>query len=170
MKIYIIRYDPNSSSNKQYIYEAKNIGQYSQNMTIPVQAFGMPENDTTEALLTKAEGNTEKIQFSWIIKNEQYSPLLDSSYTPINSVTIGGNAYDPRTPDGAYRAFIHIFEKVGISSNEKYEFQLWDDDANQNLLQRFGIISMISVSKGAQDPATYNINIEFTVGTDVSVS
>jgi hypothetical protein len=29
---------------------------------------------------------------------------------------------------------------------------------------------MISVSKGAQDPATYNINIEFTVGTDVSVS
>ncbi len=169
MKIYIIRYDPANPANKQYIYEAKNIGQYSQSMTIPVQAFGMPENDTTEAILTKAEGNTEKIQFSWIIKNETYSPLLDSSYTPINSVTIAGTAFDPRTPDGAYRSFIHIMEKIGIGSKEKYEFQLWDDVANANLLQRYGIISSINISKSANDPATYNASIEFTVGTDVSV-
>ena len=61
------------------------------------------------------------------------------------------------------------YEKIGITTNEKYEFRIYDDAGSKNLFRRFGIISRLGFSKGAQDPATWNATIEFTVGEDVTV-
>ena len=169
MKVYLKRY---LGSSLQYQYEAKNIKTFSQGLTIPVQTFGLPESAAVEAILTKAEGNTSKITFAWIIKDETTSPALDSGGTAINAFSRNSDStsWDPRTPEGAYVFLIEIFEKIGISTNEKYEFQLYDDDNSKSLLSRFGIISSINIAKGAQDPAVYNASIEFTVGEDVTVT
>ena len=152
-------------------YEARNITSFDQQITIPVQAFAMPESASDDAILTKAEGNTEKITFSWIIKDEDVSPARNASGTPQNTWTRASDntTWDPRTTEGAYVYFINTFEKEGISDGLAYEFQMWDDSNNKNLISRYGVISRIGIQKGANDPATYNATIEFQVGTDVTV-
>ena len=171
MKIFLIKYNPASSGSELYKFEARNINQYDQSIEIPVQTFGLPEYSSDSAILTKAEGNTERITFSWIIKDEQYSPITQANGSYLNSFTrtSDGTTWDPRTPEGAVVFLQEEYEKIGITTNEKYEFRIYDDDSSKNLFRRFGIISRLGFSKGAQDPATWNATIEFTVGEDVTV-
>ena len=63
-----------------------------------------------------------------------------------------------------------MFEKIGITTNEKYKFLLYDDANSDELLAKYGIVSRISMSKQSTDPVTWNATIEFTVGDDVTVS
>ena len=166
MKIFLIKYNPTSSGNELYKFEARNINQYDQSIEIPVQTFGLPEFSSDSAILTKAEGNTERITFTWIIKNEQYSPVIQANGSYLDSFTrtSDNTTWDPKTPEGAVVFLQEEYEKIGITTNEKYEFRIYDDAGSKNLFRRFGIISRLGFSKGAQDPATWNATIEFTVG------
>jgi hypothetical protein len=175
MKVFIYRYTSGNSSVVDKKYEAKNITSFDQSIDVPTQTMALPETDTDQAILTKAEGNVEKINFSWIIKDEATSPVMEANGDAINSFTvtdiIGNNTtWDPRTPDGAYVWFTNFFEKLGVSDNFKYRFEIYDMDTSQGLLNKYGIISRISMTKGAADPAVYNATIEFTVGNDVTVT
>ena len=67
MQVWIKKYNGGTLENQ---YEAKNIVNFDQGLDIPVQTFAMPESSSDDAILTKAEGNVEKINFSWIIKDE----------------------------------------------------------------------------------------------------
>tara|TARA_R100000963_G_C4645903_1_gene110373 strand:- start:6307 stop:6840 length:534 start_codon:yes stop_codon:yes gene_type:complete len=175
MKIFIYRYTSGNSSVVDRKYEARNITSFDQSIDVPTQTMALPETDTDQAILTKAEGNTEKVNFSWIIKDEDTSPVLDASGSAINSFTvtdiIGNNTtWDPRTPDGAYVWFTNFFEKLGVSDNYKYRFEIYDVATSQGLLNKYGIISRITMAKSATDPAIYNATIEFTVGNDITVT
>tara|TARA_B100000029_G_C17246852_1_gene841239 strand:- start:83 stop:601 length:519 start_codon:yes stop_codon:yes gene_type:complete len=171
MKIFIIKYNTQVSSQEKYKYEARNINQFDQSIEIPTQVFGLPEYPTDSAILTKAEGNTERITFTWTIKDETYSPVTDVSGNYVDSFirTNDNTSWDPRTPEGAVVFLQEEYEKIGISTNEKYEFRIYDDDNSKNLLRKFGIPSRLGFSKGAQDPATWNATMEFTVGEDVTI-
>lgn len=168
MQVWIKKYNGGTLENQ---YEAKNIVNFDQGLDIPVQTFAMPESSSDDAILTKAEGNVEKINFSWIIKDEALSPARDGSNNYINSFTRNEDSttWDPRTPDGAYVYLIENFEKIGIGDNFKYEFLLYDDANSKRLTAKYGVIQRISISKSATDPAVYNAAIEFQVGTDVTV-
>ena len=175
-QIYIKRYNSipvaqGGSAAYHNSYEARNIKTFDQQLSIPVQAFAMPESASDDAILTKAEGNTETISFSWTIIDEGNSPARDSSGSYINSFTRSSDntTWDPRTPEGAYVFLIENFEKFGIDSNDTHEFQLWDNTNNKNLLSKYGTIKRIGIQKGENDPATFNATIEFQVGTDVTV-
>jgi hypothetical protein len=63
-----------------------------------------------------------------------------------------------------------VFEKIGVTTNEKYRFLLYDDVNSDSLLSKYGIVSRISLSKQSTDPVTWNATVEFTVGDDVTVS
>jgi hypothetical protein len=171
MKIFITKFNPEATSNVLYKYEARNINQFDQSIEIPTQVFGLPEFPTDSAILTKAEGNTERITFTWTIKDEQFSPVTDSNddYLDTFDRNADSTSWDPRTPEGAVVFLQEEYEKIGISTNEKYEFQIYDDTASKIFISKFGIISRLGFSKGAQDPATWNATIEFTVGEDVTV-
>ena len=56
-------------------YEARNLQNFDFNVTIPVTTFGLPEFYFEGAILTKAEGNTSKFIFSWVVKDELTNPF-----------------------------------------------------------------------------------------------
>ena len=56
-------------------YEARNLQSFSYDVTIPTQQMALPEFFIQDAILTKAEGNTGKMVFTWVIKDEDTTPF-----------------------------------------------------------------------------------------------
>jgi len=56
-------------------YEARNLQSFSYDVTIPTQQMALPEFFIQSAILTKAEGNTGKMVFTWVIKDEATVPF-----------------------------------------------------------------------------------------------
>jgi hypothetical protein len=168
-KIFLEAYD---GSTKTYQYEARNISSFNQSVEIPVSVFGLPESSSEAAILTKADGNTERLTFSWTIKDEDTSPVFNGAGSAVASyVRISDSkSFSCTTPDGQYVFIQEVFEKIGIGTNEKHRFLLYDDSNADSLLSKYGIVSRISMSKQSTDPVTWNATIEFTVGDDVTVS
>ena len=75
MKIYFNGY-LNETASEFVSYEARNLGNFDFAVNIPVTTFGLPEFYLEGAILTKAEGNTGKIVFSWVIKDEVTTPFV----------------------------------------------------------------------------------------------
>jgi len=57
-------------------YKAGNLQNFDTSITMPTSTFGLPEDYFEKAILTKAEGNTAKTVFSWVIKDEQTTPWV----------------------------------------------------------------------------------------------
>jgi hypothetical protein len=62
-------------STPHVVYEAGNLTNFDYSTSIPVVTFGLPEFYLEGAILTKAEGNTGKVVFSWVIKDETSNPF-----------------------------------------------------------------------------------------------
>lgn len=56
-------------------YEARNLQSFSYDVTVPTQQMALPEFFIQDAILTKAEGNTGKMVFTWVIKDEDTTPF-----------------------------------------------------------------------------------------------
>ena len=57
-------------------YEASNLGNFDYSMAMPTSTFGLPEDYKESAIITKAEGNTGKLVFGWVIRDEPTSPFI----------------------------------------------------------------------------------------------
>lgn len=62
-------------STPHAVYEAGNLQNFDYSVSVPVVTFGLPEFYQEGAILTKAEGNTGKVVFSWVIKDETSNPF-----------------------------------------------------------------------------------------------
>ena len=56
-------------------YECRNLQNFDHSITMPVTTFGLPEDYLEKAIITKADGNTGKLVFTWVIKDEGTSPF-----------------------------------------------------------------------------------------------
>ena len=56
-------------------YEARNLQSFSYDITIPAQSMPFPEDFKEEAILVKSEGNTGKMVFTWVVKDEDTVPF-----------------------------------------------------------------------------------------------
>ncbi len=168
-KIFLEAFDGNT---KQWMYEARNYSSFNQSVEVPVSVFGLPESGTEAAILTKAEGNTERLTFSWTIRDEETSPVFNGLGVAQSTFTRDSDSktFTCTTADGQFIFIQEVFEKIGITTNEKYKFLLYDDANSNELLAKYGIVSRISMSKQSTDPVTWNATVEFTVGDDVTVS
>ena len=80
-------------------YEARNLQSFSYDITIPAQSMALPEDFKEEAILVKAEGNTGKMVFTWVIKDEDTIPFntltsWKNMWYQKPEVTGGGNTDD----------------------------------------------------------------------------
>ena len=50
-------------------YECRNLQYFDHSITMPVTTFGLPEDYLEKAIITKADGNTGKLAFTWVIKD-----------------------------------------------------------------------------------------------------
>ena len=56
-------------------YEARNLQNFSYDISIPTSSMALPEDFKEEAILVKSEGNTGKMVFTWVVKDEDTIPF-----------------------------------------------------------------------------------------------
>ena len=86
-------------------YEASNLGNFDYSCSMPTSTFGLPEDYKESAIITKAEGNTGKVVFGWVMKDEATTPFTTmTSWAPqlINDSTVTG-----LWPEGAITSVPH---------------------------------------------------------------
>ena len=83
------------------VYEAGNLQNFDYSANMPVVTFGMPEYYHEGAILTKAEGNTAKVIFTWVIKDETKNPFttMNTWDTILTKVSAGEFYPFPKFPD-----------------------------------------------------------------------
>ena len=194
-------------------YEARNLQNFSYDISIPTSSMALPEDFKEEAILVKAEGNTGKMVFTWVIKDEDTVPfntLTSWKDMWMQKSDDGGNAddlphtlsvpsdrslyysrklkdldgigeevtandntaydagRDTKSADTQMIALSELFEKRGITTFERHEIILRNTTSNYNIFRQEGIISRLSFQKAGQDPVTWNVTIEMTIGNVIS--
>ena len=170
-------------------YEASNLGNFDYNVSMPISTFGLPEDYLESAIITKAEGNTGKLVFGWVIRDEPSTPftnmtswssLWPSGTTPVHSQSATTSTYISRkiktdagssyqgynlsTADGQMIALSELFEKRGFTGEERHTFILRNDTDNYNIFEEDGLIQRLSFQKAGSNPVTWNATIEFQIG------
>ena len=173
-------------------YECRNINNFSYDISMPTSAMGIPEMFFNEAIIVKAEGNTGKLNFNWTIKEEITSPYtimaswanlwttpttadpiphthpasLTTYYSRKIKTTNGSDyqSYSLLTADGQMISLSELFEKKGISSEEKHRFRLYNETDGYLIFDQEGMITRMSFQKAGTDPVTWNASLEFTLG------
>ena len=82
-------------STPHVAYEAGNLQNFDYSVSIPVVTFGLPEFYQEGAILTKAEGNTGKVVFSWVIKDEITNPFTVMNEWDIILSDVGADEFYP---------------------------------------------------------------------------
>jgi hypothetical protein len=173
-------------------YRASNLQNFDYNINLPISTFGLPEEFIESAIITKAEGNTGKLNFTWVVKDEATTPFTSITSwkdiwpdSAINAVphtnnnttdlyysrkinTVGSTSvyqsFDLKTADGQVIALGELLEKRGFTGEERHEFILRNTTANYDIFFGIGLIQRIAFQKSAQDPVTWNVTIEFQIG------
>jgi len=181
-----------STTQTKVEYECRNIQQFSYDISMPTNAMGIPEMFFNEAIIVKAEGNTGKLNFGWTIKEEETSPYtimaswaslwttpttadpiphshgasLTTYYSRQIKTTNGSDyqSFDLKTADGQMVSLSELFEKKGISSEEKHRFRLYNESGGYLIFDQEGMITRMSFQKSGTDPVTWNATLEFTLG------
>ena len=181
-----------STTQTKVEYECRNIQQFSYDISMPTNAMGIPEMFFNEAIIVKAEGNTGKLNFNWTIKEEETSPYtimaswsslwttpttddpvphshgadLNTYYSRQIKTTNGSDyqSFDLKTADGQMVSLSELFEKKGISSEEKHRFRLYNESGGYLIFDQEGMITRMSFQKAGTDPVTWNATLEFTLG------
>jgi len=174
-------------------YECRNLQNFDHSITMPVTTFGLPEDYLEKAIITKADGNTGKLAFTWVIKDEDTSPFTvmtdwndlwpSSSIDPAphnqdNTLTTyysrkirtvaddGYQSYSLLTADGQMIALGELFEKRGFTGEERHEIILRNTSASPNydIYNQAGLIGRFGFQKAGTDPVTWNATFEFQLG------
>ena len=170
-------------------YEASNLGNFDYSMAMPTSTFGLPEDYKESAIITKAEGNTGKLVFGWVIRDEPTSPFItmtswkdlwpDGAITsvPHQSTSTTTTYYSRRikegnthqnysllTADAQMVALSELFEKRGFTGEERHEFILRNETDGYNIFHEEGLIIRMNFQKSGADPVTWNASIEFQIG------
>lgn len=174
-------------------YECRNIQNFDYSISMPITTFGLPEDYLEKAIITKADGNTAKLVFTWVIKDESVTPFTvmtawedlwpTSSIEPVphtntSSETLyysrkiktvaddGYQSYDLTTADGQMIALGELFEKRGFTGEERHEFILRNSSASPNydIYNQAGLIGRFAFQKAGTDPVTWNATLEFQLG------
>ena len=174
-------------------YECRNIQNFDYSISMPITTFGLPEDYLEKAIITKADGNTAKLVFTWVIKDEAVTPFTvmtawedlwpDSSTDPVphtnpRSLTTyysrkiktvaddGYQSYDLTTADGQMIALGELFEKRGFTGEERHEIILRNTSASPNydIYNQAGLIGRFGFQKAGTDPVTWNATFEFQLG------
>ena len=181
------------TGNVKVEYECRNLQNFDYSITMPVTTFGLPEDYLEKAIITKADGNTGKLVFTWVIEDENTTPFTEmtswkdlwpsSSIDPAphqntsNTTTYysrknrtvaddGYQSYDLLTADGQMIALGELFEKRGFTGEERHEIILRNVSASPNyvIYNQAGLIGRFSFQKAGTDPVTWNATFEFQLG------
>ena len=164
-------------TGKKYRYYIRNIQSVDIQLNTPITATPLPESNDTRNVLTKAEGNTMRIQVSWVIHDDNNNCLEANNYD-LQGKSVGGGTtpvpFQEYSSDTGFRLADH---QVRFLLESNMSFTTYGagsqvdslDDVQQivigNLgLSRQGLIENIQLTKAGTSPVTWNATLSFIVG------
>ena len=167
------------TAGKKYRYLFRNISNIDIQLTETVVSTPLPESNDTLNVLTKADGNTIRVNVSWVIHDESTDTVLANNYN------LDGSAGSGTTPtpfpqfssDTGFRLADHqvrfLLEPNGLMSSASGIQVTGLTDVYQIIIgntgfSRQGLIESLQVTKAGTSPVTWNANISFLCGNVIT--
>ena len=142
----------------QYTYTLPNFVSIQYDMNTPVSPMPMPEEDASENILIKIEGNSSSFNINWVIKDMSAGTVVETSKTGTES------AYASSTIREQINFFTDIFRPSKVSS--AYELILRLDEADPTKDIKFeGTFNNFTFNMSSPNLLTFNATAKFLQGT-----
>ena len=170
-------------TGSKYRYFIKNLQNLDIQLAIPVSATPLPLAGDNSTILTKSEGNTLRINISWVIHDDDENTVELNPYDTVG-VSVG---YSPQTKINGFGATneLAMVELRKADAQVKFlsqaNFHPTDSGFQPTQLEdiyqiiigevgisRVGLIESMSFSKQGSTPVTWNASLSFIAGDVVT--
>lgn len=163
-----------TGASQTYRYEIDNLGTLTIGLDQPVSPMALPQEDASENVLVKMEGNTQTVTINWKVGNDTADPL-----TSVNTLETAGiqtdaeEFYAGTTPSATWSSHPHtdagqtvswlLSEFQGRDLTDRYMIKI----PNMGIME--GFVTRINASIDAGSPVVYNLSITFIMGNVISI-
>jgi len=177
-----------TGASQTYRYEIDNLGTLTIGLDQPVSPMALPQEDASENVLVKMEGNTQTVTINWKVGNDTADPL-----TSVNTLETAGiqldteefyyynstgnktyyNTANATSPSATWSSHPHtdagqtvswlLSEFQGRDLTDRYMIKI----PNMGIME--GFVTRINASIDAGSPVVYNLSITFIMGNVISI-
>ena len=168
----------NTSATESWRYEINNLGSVSVVLDQPISPMALPQEDATENVLVKMEGNTQTITVNW--KIGQDFPYPKKSITQNVGISEIQSDYE-KFYDSTAPASPISWGDLTYSAPEDTVAWLTNDFEGKDLSDRFilvlghgalryeGFVTRMTCSIDGASPVVWNVSMTFIVGNVISI-
>ena len=168
----------NTTATESWRYEINNLGTVSVVLDQPISPMALPQEDATENVLVKMEGNTQTITVNW--KIGQDFPYPKKSETANVGISQIQSDYE-RFYDSTAPASPITWNDLTYSVPEDTVAWLTNDFEGKDLSDRFilvlghgalryeGFVTRMTCSIDGASPVVWNVSMTFIVGNVISI-
>ena len=168
----------NTTATESWRYEINNLGTVSVVSDQPISPMALPQEDATENVLVKMEGNTQTITVNW--KIGQDFPYPKKSETANVGISQIQSDYE-RFYDSTAPASPITWNDLTYSVPEDTVAWLTNDFEGKDLSDRFilvlghgalryeGFVTRMTCSIDGASPVVWNVSMTFIVGNVISI-
>ena len=168
----------NTTATESWRYEISNLGSCSVVLDQPISPMALPQEDATENVLVKMEGNTQTITINWKIgQNFPYPKKSETANVGIAQIQKDYEKfYDASLPNSPI-----TWEDLTYSAPEDTVAWLTNDFEGKDLSDRFilvlghgalryeGFVTRMTCGIDGQSPVVWNVSMTFIVGNVISI-
>lgn len=163
-----------NSAVQTFRYEVDNLGSININLDQPVSPMALPQEDASENVLVKMEGNTQSVTINWKVANSSSQPLTSTTkllgsaiQTDINEFYAGSSpsatwASHSYTDSGEIVSWI-LNEFQGKDLTDRYLIKI----PNMGIME--GFITRVSANIEGSSPVVYSCSLTFIMGNVISM-
>lgn len=168
--IFVSKINNPSDKKRLVTYPIKNVDSFSTSYDIPITPMPIPQQDDTQNILTKIEGNSNTITISWVIKDEGSTNILvyDSTLTSPNDKYVGASA----KTIWEQLQFLDQFQSSSLT--DVYMVEIADTLVNNvttptvPYYQKVGFITKIDPQFSGAEPVTLRCTLNFITGNVIT--
>jgi hypothetical protein len=177
-----------TEASQTFRYEIDNLGSLTIGLDQPVSPMALPQEDASENVLVKMEGNTQSVTVNWKVSNSTATPL-----SSVNKLETGGIQLDteefyyyngtgnktyynsdndtspsatwsqhPYTDSGQTVSWL-LSEFQGRDLSDRYMLKI----PNMGIME--GFVTRINATIDSGSPVVYNLSITFLMGNVISI-
>ena len=164
--IFVKYYEDTDNKDTEWTYTLPNFKSIAYDMNTPVSPMPMPEEDASENILVKIEGNSSKLTVNWVIKDMGTVTTVTKTAKPTNEVPIPTptNYSASSTIRDQIEWFKEEFRPSSVSSAYELIVRLDPADITKDIVFP-GTFSGFNFSMQSPSILTFNASAKFMEGS-----
>ena len=164
--IFVKYYEDTDNKDTEWTYTLPNFKSITYDMNTPVSPMPMPEEDASENILVKIEGNSSKLTVNWVIKDMGTVTTVTKTAKPTNEVPIPTptNYSASSTIRDQIEWFKEEFRPSSVSSAYELIVRLDPADITKDIVFP-GTFSGFNFSMQSPSILTFNASAKFMEGS-----